>query len=241
MDSMGWKDNAVKYAKTTNPDEACGLVAIIKGSETFWPCKNLADSKFEYFIIDPDDWAECEDNGEIIGIFHSHTIGASTPSETDKASCEFLNIPYYIYSISNNDWSYYKPTGYKPASLIGREFIWGKYDCWSLVTDWYLQTKNIKIPYWNRPKKIKDFINNPEFEIALPKLNFVKQKSNNDIKIGDVLLFKSINNTLSHVALYIGDMMILNHSIKSLSCREPFDNRYQKQLVGVYRYEAKQN
>ena len=95
---MNWKDQAIKYAKEIAPDESCGLVAIIKGKETFWPCKNLAESKFEYFIINPDDWAECEDTGEIIGIFHSHPKGPSTPSENDKASCEFLNVPYYIYS-----------------------------------------------------------------------------------------------------------------------------------------------
>ena len=79
---------------------------------------------------------------------------------------------------------------------------------------------------------------NPEFEYALPKLNFKKQKSNNDIKIGDVFLFRSISGNLDHVAIYIGDNMILNHNIKALSCREPFDLRYQQALKGVYRYAA---
>ena len=236
---MNWKDTAIKYATEISPDESCGLVAIIKGKETFWPCKNLSTSKYQYFVIDPDDWAECEDTGHIIGIFHSHPTGASTPSENDKASCEFLNVPFYIYSIENKDWSYYKPCGYKPSSLIGRGFIWGKHDCWSIVTDWYKQTKNIEIPYWQRPKNIKNFIANPEFEYALPKLNFIKQKTNDDIQVGDVLLFESVTKNLDHVAVYIGDMMILNHNIKALSCREPFDLKYQQSIKGVYRYETK--
>tara|TARA_R100001126_G_C4878048_1_gene177335 strand:- start:609 stop:1592 length:984 start_codon:yes stop_codon:yes gene_type:complete len=113
---MNWKDQAIKYAKQISPEESCGLVAIINGKETFWPCKNLSNSKYEFFVIDPNDWAECEDTGEIIGIFHSHPIGVSTPSKNDIESCEFLNVPYYIYSIENNDWSYYKPSQWKAPS-----------------------------------------------------------------------------------------------------------------------------
>jgi len=235
---MTWQNHAVKYAKEQAPEEACGLLAIIKGKETFWPCKNLAQGKFEFFIIDPDDWAECEDTGEVIGVIHSHPVGAATPSDNDKAACEHLGFPYYIYSIEHNHWECFEPSGWKASTLIGRKFIWGKYDCWSIVTDWFEETKNIKIKYWNRPKKIKDFLNKPEFEFALPKLNFKKQESNKNIEVGDVLLFQTVAGTLNHVALYIGDNMILNHNIKALSCREPFDLRYQQALRGVYRYAA---
>jgi cell wall-associated NlpC family hydrolase len=105
------------------------------------------------------------------------------------------------------------------------------------VTDWFKENKNIEIPYWTRPKKLKDFLKSPEFEYALPKLNFKKQKTNNDVQVGDVLLFRSVTGNLDHVAVYIGDMMILNHNIKALSCRELFDLRYQQALNGVYRYE----
>tara|TARA_Y100000401_G_scaffold63953_1_gene50833 strand:+ start:894 stop:1610 length:717 start_codon:yes stop_codon:yes gene_type:complete len=238
MHKMSWKESFKKYAKKQTPDEACGLLAIINGKETFWPCKNLAEGKFEFFVLDPDDWAECEDNGEIIGVMHSHPLGSATPSDNDKAACEHLGFPYYIYSIEHDHWELFKPTGWKAPSLIGRRFIWGKYDCWSVVTDWFKENKNINIPYWTRPKRIKDFINNPEFEYALPKLNFAKQKTNNNLKEGDVLLFQSSTGNLDHVAVYIGDNVILNHNIKALSCREPFDLNYQQALRGVYRYAA---
>tara|TARA_Y100000114_G_C11707046_1_gene301507 strand:- start:85 stop:792 length:708 start_codon:yes stop_codon:yes gene_type:complete len=235
---MDWKKSFKKYAIEQAPNEACGLLAIIEGKEIFWPCNNLAESKHEFFMIDPNDWAECEDTGEIIGVIHSHPEGQVTASEADKASCEYIGFPYYIYSIKQDYWICVKPTDWKAPSLIGRKFIWGKYDCWSLVTDWFKENKNIDIPYWQRPKTIKDFSENPEFEYALPKLNFKKQQTTNDLKVGDVLLFSGSNNKLSHVAVYIGDMMILNHSLRSLSCRQLFDLKYQKALKGVYRYAA---
>ena len=235
---MTWKETFKKYAKEQAPEEVCGLLAIIKGKETFWPCKNLAEGKHEFFILDPDDWAECEDTGEIIGVIHSHPVGAAIASEADKASCEHIGFPYYIYSINQDHWLCIEPTGWKAPTLIGRKFIWGKYDCWSIVTDWFKETKDINIKYWERPKRIKDFINNPEFEFALPKLNFVRQSNNKNIQVGDVLLFQSVTGNLDHVAVYIGDNMILNHNIKALSCRELFDLRYQQALRGVYRYAA---
>ena len=235
---MTWKETFKKYAKEQAPEEACGLLAIIKGKETFWPCKNLAEGKFEFFILDPDDWAECEDTGEVIGVIHSHPKGSATPSDTDRAACEHLGFPYYIYSIAHDHWESFKPTGWKAPSLIGRKFIWGKYDCWAIVTDWLKENKNINIKYWKRPKKIRDFINNPEFEFALPKLNFVRQSNNKNIQVGDVLLFQSVTGNLDHVAVYIGDNMILNHNIKGLSCRELFDLKYQQALRGIYRYAA---
>ena len=238
MLKMSWKESFKEYANAQSPEEACGLLAIIKGKETFWPCKNLAEGKFEFFVLDPDDWAECEDTGEVIGVIHSHPVGAATPSDTDKAACEHLGFPYYIYSIQHDHWEKLEPIGWKAPSLIGRKFIWGKYDCWSIISDWYLETKNIKLKEWKRPKRIKNFFENPLFEKGLPLTGFKKQETIKKIKVGDVLLFQSITGNLDHVALYLGDNMILNHNIKSLSCRQLFDFNYQQSLKGVYRYAA---
>ena len=72
----------------------------------------------------------------------------------------------------------------------------------------------------------------------MPITGFQKQENNKNIKVGDVLLFQSVTGNLDHVAVYIGDNMILNHNIKALSCREFFDLRYQQALRGVYRYAS---
>ena len=81
-------------------------------------------------------------------------------------------------------------------------------------------------------------IENPLFEKGLPITGFKKQPTDDDIQVGDVLLFQSTSGNLDHVAVFIGDNMILNHNIRRLSCREPFDLNYQRALKGVYRYEA---
>tara|TARA_B100000424_G_scaffold7598_1_gene5738 strand:+ start:1121 stop:1822 length:702 start_codon:yes stop_codon:yes gene_type:complete len=233
---MTWKDKAAEYAVECLPKECCGLLAIIKGKETFWPCKNLSEAPDEYFVMCPDSWAECEDQGELIGIVHSHTYGPSFPSEADKASCEHLGLPFYIYSVENKDWHSFKPSGYK-SGLFGRTWIWGKHDCWSLIVDFYREKLNINLGSCYRPQTLKKFIDNPHFEKILKDANF-KEVDKNEIQENDVLLMEGIKQKLNHVALYIGNQTIFHHNIKQLSCREIYDLRYIQATKKVFRYAA---
>mgnify|MGYP003315669380 CR=1 FL=1 len=46
---MTWQDIALKHAEKDAPHEACGLLAIYKGKEKYFPCKNLAEDLGEQF------------------------------------------------------------------------------------------------------------------------------------------------------------------------------------------------
>ena len=233
---MNWKEQAAIHANKQAPKESCGLLAIIKGKETYWPCKNLSESPDEFFVIDPDNWADCEDEGELIAIIHSHPYGSALPSEADKASCEHLGLPFYIYSVEQKNWIDFEPSGYT-SGLYGRTWIWGKHDCWSLITDYFLNKKQINLKFWQRPKSIKTFCEDPYFEKVLTGSGF-KQVSKDNIINDDVLLMQGPDEKLNHVALYIGDQTILHHNIRQLSCRELYDLRYIEATKKVYRYEA---
>ena len=233
---MNWKEQAAIHADKQAPKESCGLLAIIKGKETYWPCENLSESPDEFFVIDPDNWADCEDEGELIGIIHSHPYGSALPSEADKASCEHLGLPFYIYSVEQKNWIDFEPSGYT-SGLYGRTWIWGKHDCWSLITDYFLDKKQINLKFWERPKSIKTFCENPYFEKVLTGSGF-KEVSKDNIINDDVLLMQGPDEKLNHVALYIGDQTILHHNIRQLSCRELYDLRYIEATKKVYRYEA---
>ena len=90
---MTWKAKALVHAKEQDPKEACGLLTVINGEEKFWPCKNIAEGQHEFFALDPEDWADCEDQGgEILGVIHSHPKGSANASEADEASFIVLNI-----------------------------------------------------------------------------------------------------------------------------------------------------
>ena len=232
---MSWKDAAIDHAQKDSPNEACGLLAVYKGKEKYFPCKNLAEEKGEYFIIDPDDWVTIEDKGEIVAVIHSHPNCPPTPSQADLASCEYLDLPFYIVTPETQQWHYFEPSGYKKG-LIGREWVWDIQDCWSLVTDWYKEKKNIEIKHWPRPSSPQEFEQNPYFEKVITGSGFIELDDNVDLQVGDVLLMDSSQNKLSHVALYIGDQTILHHCVKRLSCREIYDQKYIEWTKKRYRY-----
>ena len=235
---MTWKNDAEEYAKQESPKEACGLLTVINGEEKFWPCKNIAEGQHQFFALDPEDWADCEDQGgEILGVIHSHPKGSANASEADKASCEHLGFPYFIYSVEHTNWNEIKPTGWKPPSLIGRTWVWGKQDCWSLITDYFLKKKQINLKYWERPKSIKSFCQNPYFEKVLTGSGFV-EVNKDKLQKDDILLVEGAYKKLNHVALYYGEQLILHHSVKKLSCRELYDLKYIQATKKVYRYAA---
>ena len=234
---MNWKLEAEQHAETEHPDESCGLVAIIKGEQKYWPCKNLSKQNFDYFILDPEDYADCEDHGEIVGLVHSHPHGSANPSDTDKAGCEFSGLEWHIYSLEMKSWHSFKPSGWTPDNLIGRQWAWGIQDCWSLICDYYKEKLSIDIKKWPRPKTIKDFAENPYFEKVLLGSGF-KEVELEDIKENDVLLMEGAYQKLNHVALYIGDQTILHHVIGKLSCREIYDLEYLQITKKVFRYDS---
>ncbi len=97
-----WKKDAFSHAVTCQPFESCGLLYTVDEEIKYGPCKNIAyDNAETSFIIDPLDWVQYEDiadtnNGEIIGIVHSHPNGDMNFSETDISSCNYLEVDFYL-------------------------------------------------------------------------------------------------------------------------------------------------
>lgn len=216
---MTWREQALEHAIESIPNESVGLVAIVKGKEKYWPCKNIALDPTLHFIIDPDDYMQCEEENEVMGVVHSHPKG-EPPSQPDLDSCEYIDLPFYICDPVKKTWHDFKPSGYKPNPLIGRNWVWGVQDCWTLVDDWFRIEKGIKFKTWPRPKTLKEFMNKPYFERVLTESGFIELKDDEELQYGDVLL---VNDNLDHVALYINNQEILSHSIRQLSCRELYD------------------
>ena len=68
--------------------------------------------------------------------------------KTNKDPEELVDVLRKLFredalTIDSYHWTKIEPSGWKAPSLIGRKFIWGKYDCWSIVTDWLKENKNI--------------------------------------------------------------------------------------------------
>ena len=235
---MTWKDAALKHAKEQHPKEACGLVVIIKGKRKYWPCKNIAANTEDLFIVSPDDWASAEDKGEILYVFHSHPFTSPEPSEADRVACEKSKIKWWIVNPDLEKWGSCEPCGYR-APLIGRKWVWGINDCWSLCRDFYAEEWGIPLRDWERPTSSDAFLLNPTFDSSWRDTGFRELKEEEEWKRGDLLLFSMRSPGLNHIGVYLGDpdpQMVLHHLQDRLSSRDVLDEWLLKCLGKRIRY-----
>tara|TARA_B100000242_G_scaffold263993_1_gene211246 strand:+ start:3882 stop:4583 length:702 start_codon:yes stop_codon:yes gene_type:complete len=231
---MTWKDAALKHAKEQDPRESVGVLIVIKGKEQYYPCNNLSTYSQQCFILDPEDYVKADALGEITAIVHSHPVTPPSPSQADKVSCEQSGLKWHIVNPKTETWGYCEPTGYKPP-LIGRQWVWGVTDCWSLVRDYYKEQHNIQLLDYQRPTTPQDFLDNPLFEQYAERTGFRELNKDEKLQKGDVLLMSILHPTLNHVAIFLGDD-ILHHLADRLSTREPYNEWLLKCTGKRYRY-----
>ena len=231
-----WKEAALSHAKIEDPKESVGLLLNVKGKERYYPCNNLSMSSYQCFVLDPEDYVKADNTGEITAIIHSHPATPPTPSQADLVGCENSNLPWHIVNPKTEQWGYCEPNGYK-APLLGREWVWGVTDCWSLVRDWYREEKQIELKDYQRSMTPEEFLKNPLFEEYATQTGFRELEPNEALQEVDVLLMSILHPTLNHVAIFLGDM-VLHHLADRLSCREPYSEWLLKCTGKRLRYVA---
>lgn len=223
------------------PREACGLVVVFKGREIYLPCRNVAASTSENFVLEPEDYAKAEELGEIIGVVHSHPNAPARPSQADLVMCEQSGLEWHIVHVSRSaagnlhagEIYSFKPSGYV-APLVGRTFTHGVLDCYTLVKDYYARELLIDLPeferrdnWWNTGQDL--YMENFE------KAGFVR--ATGPIRLHDVIIMQVRAAKPNHAGVYIGDGRILHHQGGRLSSRDVYTGYFQELTRIVVRHK----
>lgn len=221
------------HAESQRPREACGLIVNVAGVSVYKPCRNIATEVSE-FIIDPPDYAQAEDSGQVVMVVHSHVGISPEPSMADLTSCEASGLPWLIVSVPLGSHKVIAPTGYR-APLYGRPFCYGVLDCYTLICDYYKERLGIELPWfeseygwWLRGENL--------YEENFERAGF-RQVDIRDIKLHDVVLMQIRADVINHAAVYVGDGKVMQHCIGHLSADTVYGGWWSKVTRCVVRHK----
>lgn len=227
-------DEIESHFASEYPNEGCGILYTRNGEMCWKPCKNIAKNPSESFEIPSDSLLEVLLRYPIVGIVHSHPDGSPEPSEHDIESCNASGFNYYIFVYPSMVCYTLEPRK-GIADLIGRKYLFGIYDCFEAMRDFYSKNLNIYIPprklfeenWWEKGLNYfsSDNVSNWNFYPT------------NDIQENDLLVFSVMSEVPNHCGVYTGNNEFYHHALNRLSCIEELKGIWMECLSGAYRYE----
>mgnify|MGYP003141514790 FL=1 len=119
---------------------------------------------------------------------------------------------------------------YRP--LMGRQWEYGKQDCFSLLRDYY-QLLGIEIPDFPRPESLERtesiFLKHAK-AVGFERVLFEDRKPH------DVLIMRLGTKAPMHAAIYVGRDRILHQRMNGISAVEPLRQYYWQRTAAVYRH-----
>lgn len=211
---------------TASENEVCGLII---NSVQYFHCRNIHPDPGRYFRINDTDWLEAEAAGEITAVFHSHPGNRLVLSAGDRSAQISTDLEWWL--ASDGQLRKFRPVPY----LLGREFLHGSMDCYTLFRDAY-HLCGIDLPdferangWWLRGENL--YLKN------LPANGFY-QVTAADIQPGDVVIRRAFpESDPCHAMIYLGDGDVIHHDCSGrLSRREKFKPSHQKLLHSIWRH-----
>lgn len=213
------------------PREACGLVVAAGKKSLAVECLNISPESRDRFMIDPRDYAKAADMGEIIGVWHTHPNLPPTPSPADKVGCENSGVTWYILGIhkEGGEFVYSGPSVTEPSGfempLEGRPYVMGVLDCYTILQDFYKREYGLEVTDYPRIEEdgrmgFTRFVERYADEGFVRLIDQPAQR-------GDVFLIQmGGHDGPSHIAVYLGDDMILHHCHDRLSRKDIYGGGY---------------
>jgi proteasome lid subunit RPN8/RPN11 len=234
-----------KHAEAEYPKESVGFVVDNK----YIALKNIHSDPENFFKVSPKVIAKYK--GKIQAVIHSHIIdnipGTNKtkhlmfPSKDDMETQIAWNVPFGIQYITKDGagnilwWG----RGVPVADYEGRPYVYGVYDCFSVILDYYRTELGIDLPdfaredeWWERDddvyvRHMKDY--------GMVEVPF------KDLQVNDVILLTIRSKVANHAILYLGGDQGLHHLALGTSRIESINKYVDRQrpfFHSVWRYKG---
>lgn len=221
------KDHAIRDI----PNEACGLILDYNNVYSVFPCLNISYHKKEHSIISPLDYMKAEKIGRVIGMYHSQpNDGASILDQFSALENNLLSI---IYCWLSDKFYFLEP---KLKDYLNIAFNHLTNNCFHLVRNYYKKELNIELNNYIIDKewfkKTPEFIYQNIFNENGVEVNFGERKKN------DIIFFGKDRKRIQHMAIYLGNNLILHHNRDKNSSIEELTDQYIKNICMVVRHKS---
>lgn len=230
------------------PNEACGLVySDDKGKPHFVECKNASISPQHHFLIDPNEYLQVCELGEVVACWHTHCETEPVASSADKQGCKNTQVPWLIGAIfKDGDKFNFKgltlvevDDGFE-MPLLGRPYSFGVFDCFSLMRDYYKRELDIELPELPRCERV--WTSEPDYmaKMAEKRFDLVRMPEGATPQIGDLFFIQTGLEGADHIGIYLGDDRILHQMRDRLSRRDIYGGSYwQEHTLSHWRHKSK--
>ncbi len=191
------------------PNEMCGVIVQDADGYQFINMQNCHADPKRFFKIDARELADIYTAYAVTAFVHSHPDASPAASASDVTSMNEQNKPFVIVGMDNKIAIHYPHA----VPLVGRQYVHGKQDCYTIVRDYYARELGIVLPdfersdkWWEKPDHTSLYVDN------FSKAGFVAvNDSVYQAKRHDVMLF-NIGNTfhINHAMIYLHDNGTLN-------------------------------
>ncbi|MGY2048923.1 NlpC/P60 family protein [Methylobacterium sp. JK268] len=228
-----------RHAAASWPAEAGGLI-LPDGN--YAPLRNVAGDPLTEFETDPVEVAAVSGHA-YAAVLHSHcsiedprtgqvTPPPACPSGEDMRAQMDTAVPWGITLCVSAGCSdpFWFGDQVPRAPLLGRPFVHGKWDCYSLARDWHREFVGIEIPDVARePDWWKPHVDRPPLDLyadGFARAGFVRVGTDGRPREagplpGDCFLCRVRSSVMNHSGVYLGGGLILHHLAHQLSGRDP--------------------
>jgi proteasome lid subunit RPN8/RPN11 len=240
-----------KHAISVYPQECCGL--LLDDGE-YLSCVNKHPDPTKSFRIDP--MVLVEMDGRMKAVLHSHPYNPShqfpvgfLPQYPSMKDIDCFNKTGLPWGIAATDGTGISELVWMDESvippLLGRKFVWGVTDCFSLGRDYYKLNYGITFPNVPRPWGFWDDLDNSDFIVRYFESCGFYEVPFEKAQIGDGLLIRmgdtKCAGAINHIGVITGPNEFMHQVAGSSYSRKARLDIWRRSVAKVVRYKENLN